>query len=408
MANKEVEKHQGIYEAHHDTSIDNHLTINEPNIPSKEGASGIDWENAPRTRLEEQGPDSHWTPHTTERRLTLGEVSFIDHSQSKGIDRAEEDIIEDYFTRAAQYPLLTKDLEQLIFQARKEGIGIAELAQHELFYEFFDEEDRDKAVQLIADSKSIDELLYLTNMKLVEHNIDRFKGRMPHTDLLQAGGLGLLRAIKTYDHTRGFKFSTYASRFIEGQAQDALTKEGTTIYIPSHVLKDLGTLRVYVNAYWQEYNSEPTISEAKQYLRNNGIKESTIDLLFSNLDSKAFTPPASLDKPIESGDGTTTLSEFVENTSAGSRPDALVETILLQETARTELQRILTPREFELIEIRYGLKNDQTLNFRQVGKIMGGISKARAQQIEAKAFNKIAAYAPHLRSLLPENFTNTE
>lgn len=376
---------------------DNHLlqgTSSQIDPPHEE----VDWVNAPRTTLEEFGPDVHWTPKTMETTLSLTDVTFIAPQRNKEIDRGEEEFVEDFFERASRYPLLNRELEQLLFQARSEGKSMKDIATNEQFFTLFKEEDQEKAVQLANDSRSIDELLYLANMRFIEYKIAGFKGALPHADLLQIGGMGLFKAIQQFDYTKGYKFSSYAGKIIHYHAIDGLS-EANDIHLPPHVLKNLSAVREYIRGYNAYYGADPTYTEVKEHLSQMGKSKSTIDELFFNIQNQRFRHPKSLDTPLANTEKNTSLGDFIPNDSEGSDPFTITQILLMKKDVLHQLDRLLTAKEAEVIKKRFGLFDGRSRTLEEIGN-EEGTTREWIRQLETRAMGKIRQNAEHLAKYL--------
>lgn len=217
------------------------------------------------------------------------------------------------------------------------------------------------------------------NLRLVVSIAKRYRSRgLPFSDLIQEGNRGLMRAVDKYEHRLGYKFGTYATWWIRQGITRSLADNSRTIRIPCH---QVGTM-----AAIERIRAEISISTG----RDPSIEEVAAILGVSAEETKSLRivsrQPVSLHEPMGGGDGDRAVEDFLNDPSA-INPGLLVDQNLLRDRI-SEVLRSLTPREREVIELRFGLKDGQPKTLEEVAKAYG-ITRERIRQIEARSLVKL-------------------
>ena len=229
-------------------------------------------------------------------------------------------------------------------------------------------------------AKSLKHDFTRANLRLVLSTARRYVNRgIPLPDLIQEGNIGLMKAVNKFDHSKGYRFSTYASWWIHQAMIRAVHYQKRTIKVPVYLLEKTNKIFRIASALEQELGRRPTSEEiaAKSDLSADQIK----NLLKS--DEKL----THLDSPIMYGEKTTLL-ELVEDTDSPA-PDSAVENAALEKRLSQALT-ILTPREKEVIMMRFALGYSTTHTLDEIGQKFG-VSRERIRQIEKEALGKIAS-----------------
>ena len=281
--------------------------------------------------------------------VTIEEAPSLDEKLALDtLDSATDDSVKMYLKDIGQVPLLTS------------------------------EEEKDLAERMSKGDEEAKKRLSEANLRLVVSIAKRYVGRgMQFLDLIQEGNLGLMKAVDKFDHTKGFKFSTYATWWIRQSITRAIADQARTIRIPVHMVETINKTGRVVRQLMQTLGREPTPAEIAEEM---GVPEEKVIEI-----QKIAQDPVSLETPIGEEEDSH-LGDFIEDNSAAS-PAEKAESRMLREQLLQVLDT-LTPRENEVLLMRYGLRDGRPKTLEEVGKEFN-VTRERIRQIEAKALRKL-------------------
>ncbi len=197
------------------------------------------------------------------------------------------------------------------------------------------------------------------------------------SDLIQEGGLGLMKAVEKFEYKRGFKFSTYATWWIRQSINRAIADQANTIRIPVHMKELVSKLTKVTNKFRQEHGREPTLEDYSKTLRLSVEKVKSV--------LKIMQDPISLSTPIGE-DEDSNLEDFIEDKNGPNPTTSAVDFLRKQEVA--DVLATLSEREAKIISLRFGIDSGYPRTLEEVGK-MFNVTRERVRQIEAKAIRKL-------------------
>ena len=263
-----------------------------------------------------------------------------------------DDPVRMYLKEIGRIKLLSPEEEQEVARAMAEG----------------DEKTREAARKRMSEA----------NLRLVVSIAKRYVGRgMQLLDLIQEGNLGLMKAVEKFDYTKGYKFSTYATWWIRQSITRAIADQARTIRIPVHMVETINRVLRTSHAMVQKLGREPTTKEIADELH---IEQSKVEEVL-----KIAQEPVSLETPIGEEEDSH-LGDFIQDDEASQPSEEATYTLLREQLE--EVLSTLTPREEQVLRMRFGLVDGKPHTLEEVGKQFD-VTRERIRQIESKALRKL-------------------
>ena len=355
-----------------------------------------DDENAPLPRIER---DLKFEEEIEQEKYAPVE-KIIEDMQDQSLDP-----VRMYLREIGRHDLLTTEQQDALGKRIKAGLQAeeylagpaVELSSLEI----------DELQAKVVDGKHAQDQLAQSNLRLVVSVAKRYIGRgLNFQDLIQEGNVGLLRAVEKFDHTLGFKFSTYATWWIRQAISRAIANQARTIRIPVHMVEMINRQIRIQRGLQQELGREPTLEEValemeflepdvaadvRQALQEGRQIKGDLKIILDRAAAKVQSiqrlsrDPISLDTPVGTEENSY-LGDFIEDDSVIAPMDSASHLLLKEQMS--EVLKNLTERERNVLSMRFGLEDGMSQTLEDVGKAFN-ITQERVRQIEAKALRKL-------------------
>jgi RNA polymerase primary sigma factor len=303
--------------------------------------------------------------------------AMVGEFDDEGYDLAgisSDDTVGLYLKEMARVPLLTTEEEIGLAKALEAGREACETLSNDGHNPL----KRTELEQVIEDGLAARDHLIKANTRLVVSIAKKYMGRgVPFLDLIQEGNLGLMKAVEKFDHTRGYRFSTYATWWIRQTITRAIADQGRTIRVPVHMSDRIRRLYNTARQLEQENGRCPTPEEIAKEL---DIEPRKVQWML-----RVSWRPLSLERPIGE-DEDSELGSFIEDDATLTPNQSAYQSLLAERVE--EMLSTLSPREARILRLRFGLLNGRSYTLEEVGQKFG-LTRERIRQIEGKALRRL-------------------
>ena len=308
-------------------------------------------------------------------------------NRTASVDGPDQDAVRLYMYEISQIPLLDAEGERhlarlieagheaqrVLLVHTRDAVGDQNDSNGEL--SFAESRRLRRAVE--AGERARQQLI-TSNLRLVVSIAKRFvRPSMPLADAIQSGNIGLMKAVEKFDHSRGFKFSTYATWWIRQSISRAVAEESRNIRLPAHTVEHIQRIQRSQRDLMQKLQREPTIAEIASALGDD--IDRVAELLHFAADTTSLDQPARDDTDVTVGDNVAA--------DASSDPTDSIERDVLREAVRLALGG-LPEREQEVMRMRFGIDGDEGATLEEVGQAFN-ITRERVRQIEVRTLTRL-------------------
>jgi len=280
-----------------------------------------------------------------------------------------------YLKEMSQVPLLATEEEVRLAKAIEAGRKAREILNNN----GGGKKERRHLEKEIEAGIAAREHLIKANTRLVVSIAKKYMGRgVPFLDLIQEGNLGLMKAVKKFDYTRGYRFSTYATWWIRQTITRSIADQGRTIRVPVHMSDRIRRLYKTARKLEQEYGRQPTPEEIAEEM---DLEPRKVRWML-----RVSWRPMSLERPIGDEGDSDELGSFIEDRTTPMPTENASQRLLAEKIQ--EMLTTLSPREARILRLRFGLVDGCSHTLEEVGQRFG-LTRERIRQIEGKALRRL-------------------
>lgn len=299
-----------------------------------------------------------------------------DHVMADASAALTTDLVRQYLNDAGRHALLTKEDEADLAKRYQAGMAADELLK--LHAETLTRATKTRLRSISRDGARAKERMVQANLRLVVPQARKFSGRdLDFIELIQEGNLGLLRAVEKFDHTKGYKFSTYAVWWIRQALQRGVASKGRTIRVPAHVWEMYGKLRAAELRLRQQKGGDPSEAELAEEVGLSVVRVREV--------REAMQELVSLDRPIGE-DGDASMGDLIADTSQIDPAHTALEADVYEQIERA--LRALDERERIILSLRFGLGGQEPETLEEIGAHFG-LTRERIRQMQNRALAKL-------------------
>eukprot|EP00245_Coleochaete_scutata_P015226 TRINITY_DN6702_c0_g1_i1.p1 TRINITY_DN6702_c0_g1~~TRINITY_DN6702_c0_g1_i1.p1 ORF type:complete len:597 (+),score=109.66 TRINITY_DN6702_c0_g1_i1:170-1960(+) len=238
--------------------------------------------------------------------------------------------------------------------------------------------DEHKFEHRLKEGRASKDRMVLSNLRLVVSIAKNYQGRgLAFQDLIQEGSMGLIRGAEKFDHRRGFKFSTYAHWWVRQAVNRAIADQSRTVRLPVHMCEVISRISKAKHMLRSEHGRPPREEEVAELV---GMSVDKLRMV-----QRSARVPRSMEQPVGK-DSERQLSEFIADEVTTSPEEEITKRLLKQDLEN--VLHTLSPRERDVLRLRYGLDDGRVKTLEEIGHVFR-VTRERIRQIESKAMRKL-------------------